>query len=558
MGTPLTNWFKQRGIDWKQALAGHMETDMQMLPLFPVLEINKITSSFVQWLFTPTTNSDKHKDLYISATRLSSQELNDNTDLAAQQTQRERFNINILPVLANNHENSVFYQLDLEEVAKAFATHSLPLPPALPDTKNTFNAISDAMFRCKTNQLLNKPWQQDEAKAFSLLKEAIINIEASQPVNPKLALKADQIVWGRCPVRMDLAGGWTDTPPHCMLNGGSAVNIAIELNGQAPIQCFAKPCPEHKIILRSIDLGSEEHLFTYNDIEQYSKVGSAFSIPRAALALSGFSPVFGNHTFDSLAEQLKNFGSGLEITTLCAVPKGSGLGTSSILSATILGTLSEACNLGWDKIEIGKKALAIEQLLTTGGGWQDQFGGVLEGVKFLTTQRGFDQTPLVRWISDKVLETGMLKQRMLLYYTGITRVAKNILSEIVRGMFLNSAKRLAILNEIEEHALYTFEELQKGNDKNLGNILNKSWKLNQLLDPGTNTPEIQVIIDRVAPYIDGLKLLGAGGGGFMVMLAKDAQAAATLKEDLAQFPPNPLARFVEFSISRQGLMVTKS
>jgi len=51
----------------------------------------------------------------------------------------------------------------------------------------------------------------------------------------------DQIVWGRSPVRIDLAGGWTDTPPYCLMEGGSVVNMAIELNGQPPIQVYAKP-----------------------------------------------------------------------------------------------------------------------------------------------------------------------------------------------------------------------------------------------------------------------------------------------------------------------------
>ena len=90
----------------------------------------------------------------------------------------------------------------------------------------------------------------------------------------------------------------------------------------------------------------------------------------------------------SLRAQLEAFGCGIELTLLSAVPAGSGLGTSSILAATVLGALNDFCQLGWDKNEIGHCTLILEQMLTTGGGWQDQFGGVLGGVKLLQTGSG--------------------------------------------------------------------------------------------------------------------------------------------------------------------------
>ena len=96
----------------------------------------------------------------------------------------------------------------------------------------------------------------------------------------------DQIVWGRSPVRIDLAGGWTDTPPYCLYAGGNVVNVAIELNGQPPLQVYIKPSDTHKIILRSIDLGAMEVISSWDELRDYNKVGSPFSIPKAALALA--------------------------------------------------------------------------------------------------------------------------------------------------------------------------------------------------------------------------------------------------------------------------------
>lgn len=150
------------------------------------------------------------------------------------------------------------------------------------------------------------------------------------------------------------------------MEGGNVVNLAIELNGQPPLQVYVKPSKEYRITLRSIDLGAMEVVSTYEELQDYRKVGSPFSIPKAALVLAGFHPDFSTERFASLEAQLKAFGTGIEVTLLSAIPAGSGLGTSSILAATVLGALNDFCGLNWDKQGIGSRTLVLEQLLTTG------------------------------------------------------------------------------------------------------------------------------------------------------------------------------------------------
>ena len=115
--------------------------------------------------------------------------------------------------------------------------------------------------------------------------------------------------------------------------------------------------------------------------------------------MAGFSPLFAAESHASLEKHLKAFGSGLEITLLAAIPAGSGLGTSSILASTVLGAINDFCGLAWDRNDICNYTLVLEQLLTTGGGWQDQYGGVFPGVKLLQSESGFEQHPLVRWLT---------------------------------------------------------------------------------------------------------------------------------------------------------------
>src|SRR3990172_9400915 len=101
-------------------------------------------------------------------------------------------------------------------------------------------------------------------------------------------------------------------------------------------------------------------------------------------------------------------------------------------------------------------------MLTTGGGWQDQVGGITRGLKLIETEPGLSQTPVIRWLPDHLFGDPVRNRCMLLYYTGITRVAKNILQEIVRGMFLNAAQHTAILEDLRQHALATYDTLLRG------------------------------------------------------------------------------------------------
>ena len=351
------------------------------------------------------------------------------------------------------------------------------------------------------------------------------------------------------------------------MEGGNVINFAIELNGQPPLQAYIKPSKEYHIVLRSIDLGAIEVVETTEQLTDFMHVGSPFSIPKAALVLAGFGPVtdhaqssraVANSKNCTLRSTLERFGCGIEITLLSAIPAGSGLGTSSILAATVLGALNDFCGLGWDKNEIGHHTLMLEQMLTTGGGWQDQFGGVLGGVKLLQTGRGFDQSPQVRWLPNDLWMQPEYKACHLLYYTGITRTAKQILAEIVRRMFLNHNEELRLLREMKEHTMAMYEAIQRNDFLQTGLLMRKTWLQNQMLDNGTNPPAVAALTDLIDDLCLGYKLPGAGGGGYLYMIAKDPEAAARIKQILTGNRISKNARFVEMSLSTKGLQISRS
>lgn len=483
---------------------------------------------------------------------MSAEEISTEANLRRLVEQRRTFRKTNWHDLAENYEHSVFYQLDLDDAARAFKQYHLPVPTPLSESTPLMTRISDVMFRAVLGQT------DQEKRAFALLREGLTETVLAQKQNPRMSVYADQIVWGRSPVRIDIAGGWTDTPPYCLMEGGNVINLAIELNGQPPLQTYIRPCKEPHIVLRSIDLGASEVIKTYEELADFMHVGSPFSIPKAALVLAGFQPGFSSERYASLEDQLKSFGCGIELTLLSAIPAGSGLGTSSILAATVLGAVNDFCSLAWDKNEIGKRTLILEQLLTTGGGWQDQYGGVFGGVKLLQTQRGFEQTPLVRWLPDDIYTQPEYAACHLLYYTGITRTAKHILSEIVRRMFLNEGDQLQLLRQMKAHTLNMYDAIQRQDFNQMGLLVRKTWQQNQALDSGTNPEAVAAITRQIDDLCLGYKLPGAGGGGYLYMVAKDPEAAARIKQIINANRQNPNARFVDMSLSKTGLQVSRS
>ena len=527
----------------------------QQRPQFPIVDnIDEAGLVLIYMLNQETEGEDKGKGkaIFEKAQKISAEQISATANLRRLFEQRREFRKHNWSALADNYEHSVFYQLDLNDAAKEFKANGIAMPKPLPDSAPLLTRMKDAMFR------------GDNDKAFGLLREGIVKNSNANGINmPTLSsmsnkVATDQIVWGRSPVRIDIAGGWTDTPPFCLMEGGSVVNLAIELNGQQPIQTYVKPCREHHVVLKSIDLGASEIVETYEQLADFKRVGSPFSIPKAALALAGFLPQYSQEKYPDLKSQLMAFGCGIEITLLSAIPAGSGLGTSSVLAATVLGTINDFLSLGWDKNEICHKTLLLEQLLTTGGGWQDQFGGVLQGVKLLQTCKGFEQQPIVHWLPTDLYTQPEYQACHLLYYTGITRTAKTILAEIVQKMFLNDHDQVALLREMKAHSLQMYEAIQRNDFKEMGKLVGKTWLQNQAIDAGTNPLEVKKLTDLIDDLCLGYKLPGAGGGGYLYMVAKDPEAAARIKVILNANRPNGNARFVGMSLSKTGLQVSRS
>ena len=226
------------------------------------------------------------------------------------------------------------------------------------------------------------------------------------------------------------------------------------------------------------------------------------------------------------------------------------------MGAVILAVIERVKGVVLTPGELFNSVLRLEQALTTGGGWQDQIGGAVGGAKIITTSPGLLPDARIHYLPADVIDPQVNGGLSLLYYTGITRLAKNILEQVV-GRYLDRDRRaMATLQRIGELAPRVAEAMSRKDLPEYGRLLSAAWELNKQLDPDSSNPQVEDLLARVAPHIHGGKLLGAGGGGFLLMLCKSPADAAAVREMLDRDPPNPRARFFDFDVNTAGLVVT--
>ena len=222
-GISVREWLSCRKVAVEEIDGAH---DLQAARLFPVCSTIEELGLVMRWMISEP-ELQEGKEIWKRSRRLSADEISAYANLRRLAAQRDSFRVMNWPVLARNYERSVFYQLNLDDAAHEFAIHHLELPDALPLSAPLMTRISDNMFRARVQQFSGKTYTEYERRAFGLMREGLTAAALAKKQQPHLSVYSDQIVWGRSPVRIDLAGGWTDTPPYCLNEGGNVVNIAI-------------------------------------------------------------------------------------------------------------------------------------------------------------------------------------------------------------------------------------------------------------------------------------------------------------------------------------------
>ena len=256
------------------------------------------------------------------------------------------------------------------------------------------------------------------------------------------------------------------------------------------------------------------------------------ALHKAALIACGVIPLDGHA---ELREILKKMGGGFYLSTkVCNVPKGSGLGTSSILSGACVKAIGEFLGQSWSDSQVYELVLNMEQIMSTGGGWQDQVGGLTPGVKYITSRPGIRQKIHVTYLELDQDTKKELQERFVLVYTGQRRLARNLLREVVGNYIGGRRESIEALKEMKRLAVLMRFELEQGNIDAFAKLLNEHWEVSKLLDQGSTNTCIDQIFESCEDMIDGRFISGAGGGGFLQVILKRGVTKEALRERLKQ------------------------
>ena len=321
----------------------------------------------------------------------------------------------------------------------------------------------------------------------------------------------------KLPLRVNWGGGWSDTPPYCNEKGGTVLNVAILLNGEKPVEVTMEKMGERKIIFDSRDMDAHGE---FDNIEELQRTGDPFdpfALQKACLLACGIIPKEGHE----LGEILDRLGGGFVMNSeVTNVPKGSGLGTSSILSAACVKAVFDFMGIPYTEDDLYSHVLAMEQIMSTGGGWQDQVGGITPGLKYITSMNGIDQKLNVSHIKLSEETKNELDDRFCLIYTGQRRLARNLLRDVIGRYVGNEPDSLFALEEIQKTAALMRFELERGNVDGFAKLLDYHWQLSKKVDAGSSNTLIEQIFSSIEELIDGKLVCGAGGGGFLQVMLK--------------------------------------
>lgn len=319
------------------------------------------------------------------------------------------------------------------------------------------------------------------------------------------------------PLRVNWGGGWSDTPPYCNENGGTVLNVSILLNGKKPVEVTLERIDELKIVFDSRDMDVHGEFDTIEPLQATGDPFDPFALQKACLLACGIIPQKGYKLEDILRRLGGGFVMHSEVTD---VPKGSGLGTSSILSAACVKAVFEFTGIEFTEEDLYAHVLAMEQIMSTGGGWQDQVGGATSGLKYISSMPGLKQEIKVTHVELPESARKELDERFVLIYTGQRRLARNLLRDVVGRYVGNEPDSLFALEEIQKTAALMRFELERGNVDGFAKLLDYHWELSKKVDAGSSNTLIEQIFSSIEELIDGRLVCGAGGGGFLQVILK--------------------------------------
>ena len=311
------------------------------------------------------------------------------------------------------------------------------------------------------------------------------------------------IIRSKAPFRVSFGGGGTDMAPYCIEHGGCVINTTIDRH----VHITLKPRHDKKIVILSI-----------NDNEEFE-----FNV--------------GDHDYSTKFELFKgiinvlNVNEGFNIIIYSELPTGSGMGGSSSFSVALIGAFNRYYNFGLSKHDIAQKAYEIERSeLKQKGGYQDQFAASYGGFNFMEFTKVVSVTPIKT--TEEILNE--LHFRLILCYVGGTHFSSDIQDDVLKGYEIEKKSYMDAMQDLKNVA-HSMKSIIESNDlnslNNFGEILHQGWLAKKSLSSKISNKNIEnfYLTSRNLGILGG-KLLGAGGGGHLLLFSDPSKKYGIIKE----------------------------
>lgn len=332
-----------------------------------------------------------------------------------------------------------------------------------------------------------------------------------------------KIIRSQTPLRLGLAGGGTDINLYCDKYVGYVLNATISLY----VHCTLIQRDDDMIIFDSPDTGA------------YAKYPSS-----QRLENDGNLDIF-KAIYNRLVKDFTHKPLSFSLHTYSDVPSGSGLGGSSTLVVGVIRAFAEWLNLPLGEYDIAKLAYEIEREdLGIVGGAQDQYAATFGGFNFMEFYD--NKRVIVNPLRIKNWIVSELESRIVLYFTNITREAKDI-EEHKKGK-LGDQKSLEAMHAIKQDAITMKETLFKADFDMFAKILGKSWQSKKIISEIVSNDELDRIYNLAMQNgaYSG-KTSGAGAGGFMFFLVDPIK-----KYNLVKILNTQQGYVQDFSFTKEG------
>jgi D-glycero-alpha-D-manno-heptose-7-phosphate kinase len=293
----------------------------------------------------------------------------------------------------------------------------------------------------------------------------------------------------RSPLRVTLGGGGTDLPSYYETHGGFLIAAAID----------------RYVYITIHDTFQQEFIIKYSRLERVNSIGAIeHPIIREALQLT----------------EIEEKGS-LEVTSMADIPAGTGLGSSGSFTTALLKALHAHQKHLIHPQELAEQACDIEiNRLREPVGKQDQYIAAFGGITCFEFAKDGKVRAWPLRISEEMRYN--LEDNLLLFFTGYSRSASTVLKEQNDRSKTMDPDMLANLHFVKELAVESQQALESGNLREFANLMNVHWQNKKKRSNNMSNSHINDLYDvAMANGALGGKLIGAGGGGFLMFYSEE-------------------------------------